>query len=80
MTMRETLIDEIKRAPDELLPNLLSYLRREIKRRQPNREIAAPAIKGAYADYWNQFIGAFANEEWERPPQDPVEKRNEWPD
>ena len=37
-----------------------------------------PAATGPHGEYWNQFIGLFAGEEWERPPQDPVEQREEW--
>jgi prevent-host-death family protein len=33
---------------------------------------------GPNANYWNPYIGMFANEEWERPSQDPIEQREAW--
>jgi len=36
------------------------------------------ATTGPYADYWNQFIGAAADEVWERPTQDELEQREVW--
>jgi hypothetical protein len=77
MSTRELLIEEINHAPEDLLKLLLQVLQVELKKRgfaQPAR----PATTGPYAAYWNQFIGRFADEEWERPPQDVLEQREEW--
>lgn len=78
MSTQELLIAEINHAPEDVLQRLLRYLRSELQ--QPNK-LQTPsrlATTGPYADYWNQFIGAFANEEWERLPQDEIEEREVW--
>ncbi len=78
MSTRELLIEEINHAPEDVLQQLLRYLQIELK--QPNSipQSMRPTTTGSYADYWNQFIGVFADEEWERPPQTLLEQREEW--
>jgi hypothetical protein len=74
MSTRELLIEEINQAPEDLLRLLLQILQAELKKRGFPQSVQ-PATTGPYAAYWNQFIGRFANEEWERPPQDLLEQR-----
>jgi hypothetical protein len=71
-------MEEIKQAPEELLQALLAYLQVERMQRTPTRPAPPGKAAGPHAEYWNQFIGAFADEEWERPPQDPLETRPAW--
>jgi hypothetical protein len=78
MSTRELLIEEINQAPEDVLQRLLRYLQVELKRRNSVLQLTRPTTTGPYADYWNQFIGVFADEEWERPPQDLLEQRAEW--
>ena len=70
MSTRELLIEEINHAPEDVLQQLLHYLRAELKWRNGESRPPHLTTTGPYADYWNQFIGLFADEEWERPPQD----------
>ncbi|MCX6044809.1 MAG: hypothetical protein NT075_06820 [Chloroflexi bacterium] len=78
MTIRELLIEEINQAPEDVLQRLLSYLQVELNRRDSVQKLTRPTTSGPYADEWNQFIGIFSNEEWERPSQDLLEQRAEW--
>lgn len=78
MTTRELLIREINRAPEDVLQRMLHYLQQELEQRRPIRDGQRPQTTGPYADYWNQFIGAFADEEWERPAQGGLEQRESW--
>lgn len=78
MSTRELLIEEINHAPEDVLLRLLRYLQIELKRANVTLQTIRPTTTGPYADYWNQFIGVFADEEWERPPQDKLEQRIEW--
>lgn len=78
MSTRELLIQEINHASEDVLLRLLRYLQIELKRANGTLQATRPTTTGAYADYWNQFIGIFADEEWERPPQDKLEQRLEW--
>lgn len=78
MSTRELLIEEINHAPEDVLQQLLHYLRAELKWRNGESRPPHLTTTGPYADYWNQFIGLFADEEWDRPPQDLLEPREEW--
>lgn len=78
MTTRELLIQEIERAPEDLVQLLLRYIRAEQQRRQSTQATNAPQTLGPHAAYWNQFIGAAADEPWERPPQGMLEQREVW--
>ena len=75
MTTRELLIQEINQAPEDVIQMLLRYLQAEQQRRS-----SPPRAKtsGVYADYWNQFIGALADEPWERPSQGNLGQRVAW--
>jgi hypothetical protein len=77
MTTRERLIEEIRQAPEDLLQPILDYLLVERRQRSAPPPIPQKA-SGLHAAYWNQFIGVFAGEEWERPPQDLLEPRPAW--
>lgn len=78
MTTRELLIQEIERAPEDLVQLLLRYMRAEQQRRQSTQPAKVAAMIGPYADYWNQFIGPTDDEPWERPPQNTLEQREAW--
>ena len=60
MTTRELLIREINRAPEDVLRRTLRYLQVELQQRRPAPRGQTPQTTGPYADYWNQFICAFA--------------------
>lgn len=78
MTTREMLIREINHAPDDVLTVTLRYLQTELQRRGLTQHGTVEQTTGTYADYWNQFIGAFASEEWDRPSQGTLEQRETW--
>jgi hypothetical protein len=68
MTQRDVLIREIDRLPDNLVREVLAYMRQRM------RDHGSP-IRGNYASYWNRFIGVFSDQEWERPTQGFFEDR-----
>jgi hypothetical protein len=72
------LIREINRAPEDVLQKTPRYLQAELRRHRSPLQQPAAQTTGLYADYWNQFIGAFAGEEWERPPQGTLERCEAW--
>ena len=76
MTTRERLICEINRAPEDLVQQTLHFLQQELGERHPALDNQRLQTTGPHADYWNQFIGAFADEEWERPAQGVPEQRD----
>jgi len=78
MTTRELLIHEINHAPDDVLKVTLRYLQTELQRRGLTQHRSVEQTTGPYADYWNQFIGVFADEEWDRPAQGTLEQREAW--
>lgn len=78
MTTRELLIQEIERAPDDLVQLLLCYLRAEQQRRQSAQVEHVTQTLGPYADDWNQFIGAASDEQWACPVQGSLEQREAW--
>lgn len=78
MSTQELLIEEINHAPEDVLQRLLRYLRTELQHQGKPQHPVRPMTSGPYANYWNQFVGAFANEEWERLPQDALEVREMW--
>lgn len=78
MTTRELLIREINHAPEDVLKGMLRYLRSELKRQKGYQHPATEQTTGPYAEYWNQFIGAFADEEWDRPVRGMLEQREAW--
>lgn len=41
-------------------------------------QVQKPQTTGPYADYWNQFVGVLADEQWERPEQGIWEQREAW--
>lgn len=78
MTTRELLIREINQAPEDVLQEILDYLHQELQRRGLPQQPDSVRTTGPYADYWNQYIGLFAGEEWERPEQGNLESREQW--
>ena len=78
MTTRELLIREINQAPEDVLQETLQYLLRQLHQRDRLEQRTRPYTTGPYADYWNQYIGVFADEEWERPQQETFEAREQW--
>jgi hypothetical protein len=78
MTTRELLICEINHAPDNVLKVTLHYLQTELQRRGLTQHRTVEQTTGPYADYWNQIIGVFANEELDRPAQGTLEQREGW--
>ncbi len=78
MTTRELLLREINHAPEDVLEETLRYLQRKLEKRGLMQRPDTEEARGAFADYWNQFIGTFAGEEWERPAQGSAEERDSW--
>lgn len=78
MTTRELLIREINQAPEDVLQETLDYLRQELRRRGQLKSQNIPQIIGPYSEYWIQYIGVFAGEEWDRPDQGSIEDREAW--
>ncbi|MFN8495374.1 MAG: hypothetical protein U0350_47705 [Caldilineaceae bacterium] len=78
MTTRELLIQEINQASEEVLLMMLRYLQSERDWRRSRQSTKTVKASGPYADYWNQFVGALAEETWERPPQGNWEQRPAW--
>jgi hypothetical protein len=78
MTTRELLLREINHAPEEVLEETLRYLQHELEKRGLMHRPSVEQARGPFADYWNQFIGAFAGEDWERPEQGNAEERASW--
>lgn len=78
MTTRELLIQEINQAPEDVLQMMLRYLQAEQQRRNSPQRAKPTKTIGSYADYWNQFIGAMAEESWDRPLQGNLEQRPAW--
>lgn len=78
MRTKELLIEEINHAPEGLLQQLLRYLRVDLQEQNKIVNRAQPSTNGPYADYWNQYLGAFVNQEWDRPAQDSLEQRESW--
>jgi hypothetical protein len=75
MSARDVLIQEIQRQPEEVLSQLLDYLKFLSEK---HRSSGTPASANGWpASYFNLF-GAFADEPWERPPQLPEEARKNW--
>jgi hypothetical protein len=78
MTTRELLIQEINQAPEDVLQMMLRYLQAEQQRRTSPQRAKLIKTTGSYAEYWNQFIGALAEETWDRPPQGNLEQHPAW--
>ncbi|MEM7133049.1 MAG: type II toxin-antitoxin system Phd/YefM family antitoxin [Chloroflexota bacterium] len=65
---------------------MLQYLDAAVSRLEAQLEVDQPEsiqasgqeVTGPYSTHWNQFIGAFANEDWERPEQGTLEAREAW--
>jgi hypothetical protein len=75
MSTREALIQELMKQPEQVLQKLRRYLD-SIEEHQNGNGAAKPSV---WPDrYFEATAGAFANEPFERPPQLPFEKREEW--
>ena len=76
MSVREILLKELARQPDEVAQKLLDYLHALT----PQRGSAAHGGEtgGHFAAYWNRYYGALEGKEWEEPTELPIEKREEW--
>lgn len=72
--MQDILIQEINRLPDDVVRELLAFLQ---QRTRLESNMPSSSESGRYANYWRQYIGAFAGEEWERPAQGTFEARDQ---
>lgn len=43
----------------------------------PDRD-SAGKVGGFFSGYWSRHYGAFGSEDWDEPPDLPVEQREEW--
>ena len=79
MSTREALIQEIEKLPEPVLREVRHYLAflLELERRESNGKAAQPTDSWPEG-YFERTAGAFAGEPFERPPQLPFEKREEW--
>jgi hypothetical protein len=77
MSARQQLIEELSRQPEQVAGTLLMYLH--------SLPGYAPTEKGPEKDkpdywesHWSKFYGLFDGEEWEEPPKQAFEVREEW--
>jgi hypothetical protein len=78
MSTREALIQEILKQPDSLLRELQHYLAFLIELERKESKGNSHSQSAWPEGYFEKTAGAFANEPFERPPQLPFEKREEW--
>ena len=79
MSTREALIQEILKQPEPVLRELQHYLV-FLAGHLGNEAngVPTPGSKVWPAGYFQKTAGAFAGEQFERPPQLPFEKRQQW--
>jgi hypothetical protein len=77
MSTRDALIQELMKQPEPVLQEMHRYLDSVIEQRTQNDN--GTGTKATWPEgYFHRTAGAFANELFERPPQLPFEKREEW--
>jgi hypothetical protein len=79
MSTREALIEEILKQPEPILLEVQNYLKSLLEMQKHGTNGAAIATSETWpAGYFYETAGAFAEEPFDRPPQLPGEKREEW--
>ncbi|HMP83070.1 MAG TPA: hypothetical protein PKA41_10255 [Verrucomicrobiota bacterium] len=78
MSTRDALIQELMKQPERVLREVRHYLDSLIESESHDSN-GAKLKPSAWPDnYFDRTAGAFAGEPFERPPQLPFEKREEW--
>ena len=78
MSTRDALIQELIKQPDEVLRELRRHLDSLVQLQAHNGNGAATEAGVWPEGYFQRTAGAFANDPFERPPQLPFDKREEW--
>ena len=78
MSTRDALIEEIMKQPEPVLREMRHYLDLIIARQEPTPNGKPGVGLGWPEGYFERTAGSFAHEPLERPPQPPLEKRQEW--
>jgi hypothetical protein len=78
MSTRDALIQELMKQPEPVLREVQHYLDSLVEHESPNGNGAKSQASVWPEKYFERTAGAFAGEPFERPPQLPFEKREEW--
>jgi hypothetical protein len=78
MSTRDALIQELMKQPEQVLLEIQHHLDSLTKPHSHNGNGAKTAASAWPKDYFEKTAGALAGEQFERPPQLPFEKREEW--
>ncbi len=79
MSTRDALIQELMKQPEQVLREVQHYLDSLVEHESHNGNGTKPKVSSAWPEkYFERTAGAFAGESFERPPQLPFEKREEW--
>jgi hypothetical protein len=74
VSTRDALIEKIQQQPEWVLKEVDHYLEFLTEKQKHDEKGSGSWPKG----YFEETAGVFANEPFERPPQLPFEKREEW--
>ena len=77
MSVRQQLIEELSYQPEQVAGPLLMYLH-SLPGYTPPAEVAEKPGVDYWESHWSKFYGVFEGEEWEEPPDQPYEAREEW--
>lgn len=77
MSARQQLIEELNHQPEQVAGKLLMYLHSLPGYAPP---AATVGMKGEdyWESYWSKVYGSCEGMEWEEPPEQPYEVREEW--
>lgn len=78
MSAHETLVKELARQPESVAARLLDYLHVLVPETHPSEPESVGKRGGFFSGYWSRHYGAFGGEDWDEPPDLPVEQREEW--
>jgi hypothetical protein len=76
MSARQQLIEELNRQPEQVAGELLTYLH-SLPGYTPRPEKEQEKVD-YWETHWSKFYGICEGEEWEEPPEQPYELREEW--
>ncbi len=78
MSTRDGLIQELMKQPERVLREMQRHLDALVEPASSEGNGANPKSSAWPEGYFQRTAGVFASEPLERPPQLPVEKREEW--
>jgi hypothetical protein len=78
MSTRDALIQELMKQPEQVLLEIQHHLDSLTKHQAHNGNGTKTGASAWPKGYFERTAGAFAGEHFERPPQLPFEKREEW--